>query len=163
MAVYEQDIWIPCVKRGARRGSGGISIEPSEVSFFRCMLPCLLDVDASEVYNPAIDGLNGGQNRVRRSILPRSTTWIYFYGAPPANIGHVAQLRFAVLLRSGCGGCVPVLTFASHAHACFYRVMLSTHYVEFQISGSLDIGIIRPNARSRSSQICQRPLPFLWQ
>ena len=95
--------------------------------------PCLLNVDASKVYDPGIDGLNGCQDRVRRFILPRSTTWIYFYGEPPANIGHVAQLRFAVLLRlrSGCGGCVPVLTFASHARACFYRVMLSTHDSNF--------------------------------
>ena len=78
-------------------------------------------------YDPGIDGLNGHQNHVRRSILPRSTTWIYFYGAPPANIGHVAQLRFAVLLRRRCGGCGRLLAFASHARACFYRVMLSTH------------------------------------
>ena len=60
----------------------------------------------SKVYDPAIDGLNGCQIRVRRSILPQSTTWIYFYGAPPANIGHTAQLRFAVLLLGRCGGAV---------------------------------------------------------
>ena len=39
---------------------------------------------------------------------PKSFIW------PPINL-------------SLCGGCVPVLTFASHARACFYRVMLSTH------------------------------------
>ena len=81
----------------------------------------------SKVYDPAIDGLNGCQIRVRRSILPQSTTWIYFYGAPSANIGHVAQFRLAVLLRRRFGWCSQLLTFVSHARACFYRVMLSTH------------------------------------
>ena len=80
-----------------------------------------------KVYDPAIDGLNGCQDRVRRFILPQSTTWIYFCGEPPANIGHVAQLLFAVLLRRRFGGCGQLFTFASHARACFYRVMLSTH------------------------------------
>ena len=84
-------------------------------SFAACHRACSMSTK-SKLYDPAIDGLNGHQNHVSRSILPRSTTWIYFYGAPPANIGQVAQLRFAVLLRRRCGGCGRLLAFASHLH-----------------------------------------------
>ena len=62
---------------------------PSFASYHRA---CSMSTP-SQVYDPGTDGLNGCQNRVRQSILSWSTTWIYFYGAPPANIGHVAQLR----------------------------------------------------------------------
>ena len=80
-----------------------------------------------KVDDPKIYGLCGRQNRDRRTNLPWNTHSIYFHGAPPANIGHTPQLRFPVMLRSGCGGCGRLLTFTSHARACFYRVMLSTH------------------------------------
>ena len=120
----------------------GISIGPLEVSSFAaCRRACSMSTRQSSMIRESTASI--GTASARRSILPRRT-WIYLYGAPPANIGHVAQLRFSVLLRSGCDGCAPVLTFASHARACFYRVKLSTHICSFRRQEDLS-----PPARGR--------------
>ena len=90
--------------------------------------------------------------RRQRSMIRRSTASTdariasagpFYPGVQLGSTSMVHLRPILAMLRSfglpcfyvgGCGGCGQLLTFASHARACFYRVMLSFHTMMVSLS-----------------------------